>query len=241
MELCFVEIDDDNFIENEPVSYIATQSFRQTSAPLPATYSGEFTTMLPFRFYSMTALYARFRNISGAQGVTLSAGYRKSSSINPNFSQYYARIGAAMYPNKNVNLINGYLTGSGGEAYAELMKSFHSLSPITGDPAIRSTEYNVAATAYTNGQWSGPYLPNLKSTGNIDTFGNAFSIGFELQTFSNRSDTICSTQNTQLLFTGIISNGLLAGGTNTYSYTCDFFAQYDMILVIETGIMRAVF
>ena len=51
-----------------------------------------------------------------------------------------------------------------------------------------------------------------------------------------------------MFFTGVIGSGLLAGGTGgtagstgQYSYTCDFFAQYDMILVIENGCMRAVF
>jgi hypothetical protein len=191
----------------------------------------------------MTALYARFRNIAGAtQGAIATAGYRKSSSINPNFSSYYARIGAAIYPNKAVSLINGYQTGSGAEAYAELMKSFHSLASITGDPSIRSQEYNVCSTAY--GQWGLANVPASKALGNIDTFANAFAIGMELQTFSNRNDTICSginTQNTQMFFTGVIVSGLTAGGTPAYSYTCDFFAQYDMILVIQDGLMKAVF
>jgi hypothetical protein len=223
---------------------------------------GEFTTLLPFRFASMTALYARFRNQAGAvQGAAIATGpltsaYRKSSSINPNFSSYYARIGAAVYPNKAVSLINGYQTGSGAEAYAELMKSFHSLASITGDPAIRSNEYNVSADAYAVGQWKSAFIPASKSLGNIDTFANAFAIGMELQTFSNRNDTICSgvnTQNTQMFFTGVIASGLSAGGAaaaaaaaiagsnGTYSYTCDFFAQYDMILVIQDGLMKAVF
>ena len=202
LELCYVEIDEDGFEDKRDIDYISTQSYRQTSATLPATYSGEFTTLLHFRFASMTALYARFRNQSGAmQGVIASAAYRKSSSINPNFSSYYARIGAAIYPNKAVSLINGYQTGSGAEAYAELMKSFHSLASITGDPAIRTQEYNVCSTAY--GQWGLANIPASKAAGNIDTFANAFAIGMELQTFSNRNDTICSginTQNTQMFF-----------------------------------------
>ena len=80
--LCFVEIDEEGFDHAEPVTYISTQSYRQTSATLAAASSGEFTTLLPFRFVSMTALYARFRNCSAAvQGVNASAAYRKSSSM----------------------------------------------------------------------------------------------------------------------------------------------------------------
>jgi hypothetical protein len=245
LELCYVEIDEDGFDPHQEIDYISTQSYRQTSATLPAAYGSEWTTLLPFRMYSLTALYARFRNqASAVQGVSGTAAYRKSSSINPNFSSYYARVGAAVYPNKPVYLINGLLSGSGAEAYAELLKSFHSLASITGDPAIRANEYNVAASAYANGQWNLAYIPSSKTLGNIDTFSNAFSIGMEFQTFSNKSDVICSgisTNNTQMFFTGVIASGLTAGGTNSYNYTVDFFAQYDMILVIEGGIMRAVF
>ena len=251
LELCYVEIDEDGFNTHSDVEYISTQSYRQTSASLPNTYQGEFTTLLPFRFYSMTALYARFRNqASAVQGTITTQAYRKSSSINPNFSSYYARVGAAIYPNKPVYLVNGFLSGSGAEAFAELMKSFHSLASITGDPAIRASEYNVMPNGSTTTQWNTPYVPSTKF-GNIDTHANAFAIGMEFQTFSNRNDTICSgisTQNTQMFFTGVIGSGLLAGGTGgtagstgQYSYTCDFFAQYDMILVIENGCMRAVF
>jgi hypothetical protein len=82
------------------------------------------------------------------------------------------------------------------------MKSFHSMASITGDPAIRAQERIVSTTAYANGQWALANIP-----GNIDTFANAFAIGMELQTFSNRNDSICSgvkTQNTQMFFTGVI-------------------------------------
>jgi hypothetical protein len=251
LELCYVEIDEDGFDDTHDIDYISTQSYRQTSATLPGSYSGEFTTLLHFRFASMTALYCRFRNQSSAvQGANATAAYRKSSSINPNFGSYYARVGAAIYPNKPVYLINGYLSGSGSEAYAELLKSFHSLASITGDPAIRAQEYNVSSSSYANGLWNSANIPCSKRLGNIDTFANAFAIGMEFQTFSNRNDTICSginTQNTQMFFTGTIYTGLQAGGAippaapSYATVTCDFFAQYDMMLVIQDGIMRAQF
>jgi hypothetical protein len=59
----------------------------------------------------MTSLYARFRNQASAlQGANATAAYRKSSSVILNFSSY-ARIGASLYPNKPVFLINGYQNG----------------------------------------------------------------------------------------------------------------------------------
>jgi hypothetical protein len=85
---------------------------------------------------------------------------------------------------------------------------------------------------------------NTYGVGTIDTHANAFAIGLELQSFSNRNDTILSgvsTLNSQIYFTGTIVSGATAGGTNTYNYTCDYFAQMDMILVLQNGILSAKF
>ncbi len=60
---------------------------------------------------------------------------------------------------------------------------------------------------------------------------------------SNRNDTILSgisTQNNQVYFTANIYTGLTAGDTvKAYNYTCDFFAQMDMVLTLENGILSA--
>jgi hypothetical protein len=145
-------------------------------------------------------------------------------------------------PSKPVYLINGSLVGSGAEGYAELLKSFHALSTTIGNSAIPYNQYNVCATA-TQG-WALAYVPNSKVQSTIDTYGNAFAIGQELESFSNRTDTILSgisTLNTQCFFTGTIQSGQTAGGTNSYNYNVHFFANYDMILVIQDGVMSAKF
>ena len=230
---------------NEPI-YIAGSTYRHASATLTAAQTGEWTTLLPFRFSSLNALYARFRNQSSAvHGAAATAAYRLSSSISPNVGNWYYRIGQGLYPNKPVYLMNGFLVGNGSEAMAELQKSFHSLASITGEPAYNAREYYVAATAYGSGQWLGAFTPGIKNKGNIDTFANAFSIGLELQTFSNTNDTILSgvnTQNTQMFFTANIYSGLTAGGAGppAYNYTVDFFASYDFVLEIRDGVASVV-
>ena len=240
----FVEIQDDVFndqlLDKNIPHYISTQSYRQSSFFIPSSTSGEFTSLLPFRMASLTALYGRFLNQTGAvQGVNATASYRKTSSINPNFSSYYVRCGSSLIPNKPVYLINGYSTQGGAEAYAELMKSFHALTANNGNSAITAYNYNVAQTAI--GSFTVPYAPVSKaSTAIPDTSANAFAIGLEMQAFSNRSDTILSgvsTLNTQLYFTGIVNSGATVGT----SITSHFFAQFDMILVIQDGIMSAKF
>jgi hypothetical protein len=241
---CYVELQNDEIdnINDDMPHYISTTTYRQSSSTLTAASNGEYTTLLPFRCSSLTAIYARFRPfVSAVQGANGTAAYRKSASINPNFGSYYFRIANSIYPNKPVYLINGSNVGTGGEAYAELLKSFHALSSSIGNSCITFNNYNVAATA-TQG-WAANYVPVPKTVGPlVDTFGNAFAIGIELQTFSNRNDTILSgisTQNNQVYFTGNIYTGLTAGGANNYNYTCDFFAQMDMLLMLENGILTA--
>jgi hypothetical protein len=146
------------------------------------------------------------------------------------------------------------LTGSGSEAYAELLKSFHALSSSIGNSALTYQSYNVAATA--DKGWAANYVPGSKlptattAAANgvvplIDTHGNNFGIGLECQSFSNRNDTILSgisTLNSQIYFTMGLNNGMTAGdSTKNYNYTIDFFAQMDMVLIIRDGIMSARF
>jgi hypothetical protein len=127
---------------------------------------------------------------SAVQGANATAGYRLSSSINPNIGIWYYRIGQGLYPNKPVYLINGLLVGSGYEVMAELQKTFHSLATVTGEPTYNTREYNVTPNGYANGLWQTAFAPGAKTAGVIFKFANAFSIGLELQTFSNTSDTI---------------------------------------------------
>lgn len=244
---CYVELQDDAWdlpMQAGVPEFISTQTYRQASTYLPATTSGEFTTLVPFRCASLTALYARFRNQATAvQGVNATAAYRKGSSINPNLGSYYFRVGSSIYPNKPIYLINGSLVGSGGEGYAELLKSFHALSSSIGNTSLLYNQYNVCATS-TQG-WALCYVPGSKTgTSVLDTHANAFAVGLECQSFSNRNDTILSgisTLNSQIFFTGIINSGQTAGGTNSYNYTVDFFSQMDMILVLVDGVLSAKF
>jgi hypothetical protein len=242
---CYVELQDDNYDQSSAgiPEYISTSTFRQASTYLPATSAGDFTFLLPFRCASLTGLYGRFRNyVSAVQGVNATAAYRKGSSINPNFQSFYFRIGSAVYPNKPIYLVNQGTVGTGAEAYAELLKSFHALASSSGNSCLTNYQYNVAATP--NQGWTQNNVPGSKIQNLTDTANNAFMIGLECQTISNRNDTILSgisTLNSQVFFTGTIQTGATAGGANNYNYTCDFFSSMDMILILENGILSAKF
>ena len=239
---CYVELLDDHLEHNGGIEYISTSTYRNSSTAIPAATSGEFTTLLPFRAASIKALYARFLPfVSAVQGVEASAAYRKSASINPNISSYFFRVGSSIYPNKPVYLISSQQQ-TGAEGYAELIKSFHALSSTEGNPSLLYNQYNVCSTAV--GGWAVNYGP-ASQLNNAGTHNNGFCIGLELESFSNRNDTILSgisTLNSQIYFTANIYTGTLAGGTGTYNYTAQFFSHMDMILVIdEAGVMSAKF
>ena len=254
MILCYVELQDDSLdIPMAPgeQEYISTTTYRQSSTNMPAATSGEFTVLCPFRCASLSAIYARFRPFATAvNGASATAAYRKSASVNPNFAQVYWRIGSSIYPNKPIYLINGSYVGTGAEAYAELMKSFHALSSTTGNTTLVAPQYNVISNNAPIQGWQPCFLPGNMVTNNVlipavTTHYNAFGIGLELQSFSNRSDTILSgvsTLNSQVYFTAVVNAGSTVGGAgNGFNFTIDFFAQMDMVLVIQDGIMSAKF
>jgi hypothetical protein len=141
-----------------------------------------------------------------------------------------------------VQLINSYLPGGVGEAQAELQKAWHSLTSSVGQPAIKANEYNVVSnatyqTAFPNGQWQTCYGAGNKFGGSLDTHSNGFSIGLELESFVQRkSDIMISGINTMNAQTYFTANLYAAPGGS--DLTVDFFAEYDMILIIEDGIMR---
>lgn len=241
VELCaqFVEITDDTFNHNPEIpQYISTTTYRQASTYLPEATSGEISNLIGIRCASLTQLIARFRNrASAVQGANATASYRKSSSINPNLSYYYWKIGSQLVPNKPVYLVNGTMASSGGEAFAELLKGFHALSSSVGNSAITSSMYNVATEA--TGGWALAYAPSSRASAVLPgTDANSFLIGTELQTFSNRNDTILSgvsTLNTPIYLT--VST--ISGKTVGTAITVDVFGQMDCILVIQDGIMSA--
>lgn len=239
---CYVELLDDHFDNDRGIEYISTTTYKNTSTNIPSSTAGEFTAMVPFRGASIKSLYARFLPfVSNVQGVELTAAYRKSASINPNISSYYFKVGSSIYPNKPVYLISNQQQ-SGAEGYAELVKSFHALSTTEGNPSILYNQYNVCSTL--TGGWGLNYIPASQLT-TAGTHNNAFCIGLELESFSNRNDTILSgisTLNSQIYFTANINTGVNAGGAGGYNYTAQFFCAMDMILVIdEAGVMSAKF
>ena len=206
--------------------YIATQSYRHYVASLPANYAGTFSTIIPARFASLKSLLVLPRRSTEIISPT---SYSLSSRINFNASNFNWNVGGAIIPQKPIQAINQNTTGSYSEVFCELVKAFHSLNNFEYSTSLPYAYFNVADAADVLGGGV-----TVGQTGAL-SYQNGFMMGTELELYAKRNDTILSglnTLNTQLSFQAEIIT------PTTETYTLDVYALYDMILIIEDGIMR---
>jgi len=249
LELCIVELSDegqamvDSYTSPEMPIYIHSNSWRSYTSNLPSGTSGGVSLLVPARFGSLKTIYLAPRRASETAGSDLATSYTLSSRVNPNFAQYWWRVGSALLPAKYVVLENSTNTGGYGEAFMELQKTFHSVSSPENASVLPANIYNVAgsgtstttvlltpATAFT----TGVYGPSATSS----SYLNGFLIGQELESFALRSDVLLSGYNT--LSQNIFFEAQINTPTPT-AYTLNFFAGFDQIIVIENGIMSVRF
>jgi hypothetical protein len=138
-----------------------------------------------------------------------------------------------MIPSKPVFLENSGNTGGYGEAFAELLKSWHSLHTLSTPSCLNIQNYQVADALVT-------YCPQTQVQSGVNSYLNGFVIAQELESFAQRSDVLLSGMNTlssQVFFEAQISVAPAPVLTIPTTYTLDFFAWYDHIMVIDQGIM----
>ena len=209
--------------------YIHGTSFRHFTSNIASGTSGVYSNLVPSRFASLKTLILCPRR---ATEINSAQSYSISSRINPNISWYWWRIGGSILPQKYVVLENANTTGGFGEAFIEIMRSFHSLDSSVNASSIPQTYFNVTDKAADNTQ-----LTTAISTG-VNSFQNGFAIAQELESFAQRSDLLISGMNTlssQCFFEAQINTAV------TGNYTLDFYAQYDVIYVLENGLLSARF
>jgi hypothetical protein len=209
--------------------YLHGVSFRHFTSNIASGTSGVYSTLVPSRFASLKTLILCPRRANEINGAS---SYSISSRINPNISWYWWRIGGSIVPQKYVVLENANTTGGYGEAFIEIMRSFHSLDSSVNASSLPQTYFNVTDKASD--------LTQLTSTINtgLNSYQNGFSIAQELESFSQRSDLLISGMNTlssQCFFECQINTA------PTGNYTLDFYAQYDVIYVLENGLLSARF
>jgi len=233
-------------ISPESPIYLHGSSFRHYVGSL--TGVGQFSCLISARFASLKTLIVLPRR---SQELNSQISYTLSSRINP-MSSYWFRIGSSIVPQKMVDLYNTNTNGGYAQAFAEVMKSWHSLNHCEYGTTITSTIYNTAdtpiavenitsagggyigiATSVGTDQYSG--LGTKLTAAQVAAAGylNGFAIAQELESFAQRSDVIISGLNTNsstIFFEGNVTTAFQ--GTNM-SYTLDIYGCYDHILVIE--------
>jgi hypothetical protein len=225
---------------DKPV-YMHMSSYRHYVSSLPAASAASFSFLVPCRFASMTRLIALPRpNVT----INNQLAYSISSRVNPQISNYYWRIGSYLIPNKPVNIQSTASAGSGyAEAFAELLKSFHAFSAPQYASGITADGFNVADVADPSVGGGSSSLNGLVSayTTGSTSYGNAFAIAQELESYSNRSSVMLSGINClgqQTFFEGAMNSATTSLST---AYTIDFFANYDCIVELSDGILSAKF
>lgn len=203
------------------------QSYRAYNASMASNSSGgSFSTLVPARFASLNSILLAPRLAS----VTVAKEQNSiSNRLNPNFSQYFFRVGGALIPQKPVILINGNTVGGYSEALFEFIKCFHTINTPMAGSCLRADYYFTAKTASTS---NGPVtVAGTDSTA-------AFAIGQEFTTFSGRTDVLLCGMNT--LSSNIFFEAEVTSSGND-SMTLNFFANYDILFVIQDGILSSRF
>ena len=231
LELTFIELSDEGEMmvreeggNPEKPIYLHGTSWRHYASNLPSATAGNYSTLVPARFASLKQLALCPRRSTDA----VQASYTSSSRVNPNIAFYWWRCGSAIIPQKAVYLENTNNTGGYGEAYAELLKAWHALHTIKNSAQL-GTEYNISdmATSTTT-------TVTQANAAGTNAYQNGFVIAQELESMAQRSDVLLSGLNTlssQVFFECQINTAPVT------SYTLDFFAWYDHILILERGLL----
>jgi hypothetical protein len=245
LELTIIELSDEgqSMVESitpfsQPV-FIHGNSWRHYVSTLAAQNGGQISMLVPARFASLKSLALCPRR---ATELTAQNAYSLSSRINPNMTQYWWRIGAYIIPNKMVNLYNSNNTGGYGEAFCELVRSFHSLTAPQYSSGMGFDYYNTqdAANDVSIGGGTSATVGGLTlASTTVASYQNGFAIAQELESWAMRSDILISGMNT--LASQIFFEANIATVGPTVAYTFDFFANYDQILVLQNGILSVKF
>ena len=254
LELCYIELEDtaqhmvDSITPNGNV-YLHGNSWRHYVSNLPASSTGVYSTLVPARMASIKNLILLPRRSTEIVGTT---SYSLSSRINPTITSWWYRVGAVLCPARPIQLSNNQNTYGYSEAFMELQKSFHSVTSPEYTGSCPYTQYCVCDSAATDLgvggiAAGGVLLPSVTTS----SYANAFALALELETFSGKSNLLLSglnTLNSNIFFEcnlGYATASALVGGggSNTYNailgpttaFTLDFFANFDVIYVIQDG------
>ena len=253
LELAMIELSDEgmsmvNSVTNfsNPV-FLHGNSWRHFTASLAAGSSGNQSFILPARHASLKSVVILPRPTPSQ----IATAYSLACRVNPNIATYYFRVGGALIPQKPVTLYNNSNVYGYCEGYMEIIKSQHALSKANVGTVLGFDLYNVADTGDLSVGGVGVFgfagATLVNGVGNVatqalvlsgQTSKCAFAIAQEFEMFAGKSDILISGTNTlssQMFFEFNIVNA------TTYGYTLDMYSNFDIIFVLDQGMISARF
>ena len=261
LELCYIELEDtaQHMVDSQTPNgnvYLHGNSWRHYVSNLPASSAGVFSTLVPARMASIKSLVLLPRR---STEINSSTSYGLNSRVNPCITSWWYRVGAVLCPARPIQLSNNQNTYGYSESFMEIQKAFHSITSPEYTGSITLSEYSVCDSAVdlgVGGISSGAVLAAATNAG-TNSHKNAFALALELETFSGKSNLLLSglnTLNSNIFFecnlgysvtTALGGNGgpvvQAASAGNTVAFTLDFFANFDVIYVIQDGQLTARF
>ena len=229
LDLQYIEIAQNVVSANVPTVLHSTGWSHYLATVLPNS-SGQYNALVSARYASLKNMVVLPRSSVGLTGAGVYSSYTNSSRVNPNWKKFWLMIGGVPVPYKAIELSNPLSTGSYTEMYAEVLKSWNSLSnPHALSTQINFETFNVADAA-------DPTTGVLAAYTGLNSYKNAFCAAIELCAFSNKTDVILSGFNT--LSCNMFIQAEFSQATDAATtYTLDTFACFDQIFIIEMGIL----
>ena len=247
LELCIVEMSETGMGMIQSITPFSQPVFLHGTSyrHYVSTFSGNggaYSTLVPARFASLKSLILCPRRNTEAAAAN---AYSISSRVNPAIQSYWWRVGSIIVPQKSITLQNSSNTANYSEAFAEIQKSFHALNHAEYSGSLGCISYNICDLSDNAvGDASGNKCTVLSPFTTTNSYKNGFAISVELESFAQRNDTILSGMNTlgsQVFFEANIQSAGTNGTGTLAAYTLDFYAYYDMILILQDGLLSAKF
>ena len=250
LELQIIELSDEGqqMVEavtpfHQPV-YLHCNSWRHYSSTLASGTTGVYSTLVPARFASLKSLVMLPRRSVEVNSLT---SYSTSCRINPCIQSYWWRVGAYLVPQRFVTLQNATNTGGCAEGFIELQKAWHGVNRPEMSSGINYLTYNAVDLGTADATVGGVAvtgLPALASTAlGATSYQYGFAIAQEMESFAQKDGLLLSGMNTltsQVFWEANIGWGATNQAPQT-SYVLDFYSNFDIILMLENGILSARF
>ena len=175
-----------------------------------ATGSGGESHLVPFRRSSLKSIYM----LPTLQTNNLTT-YGWANRLQNDLTSYQYSLDGELQPQTAIDCGGASSVNGTGQCLMELMKSFHGMSASNPVSSINRTNYDLYNGAGTSNATCG-----------------SFATGLELENYANK-DTILSGVNS---ITSSIFCNLVYATSNANVYN-DFYGLFDVLYVIENGVM----